>query len=583
MATYSKFLELVNGIARTIDLSSNTLQVQALQVGAILLSSSSSGTAGSTLVGDDNSYSNFTPAAATVKGALSGIDTALGSVVASTALDGTFRIKNTADNTKQIAFSAASITTSTTRTITMPDANVDLGKIGSAIQKDGSVAFTANQPMGGFKLTGLAAGTTAGDSVRYEQAILVSGANAFAANQSFGGFKATNLANPVSDQDAATKIYVDNLSQSLTWKTAVRAATTGTLPANTYANGTAGVGATLTGNSNGALTAQDGVTLIATDRLLVKNEATGANNGIYVLTQVGDGSNPYILTRAVDMDSASEFFAAAMQAGPEGATQGGFGFRQNTANPITVGTTAISFINFSVATSYSFNNGLALTGSTVNVVPGDNSLTATAGSLVVKLDGARAITVGGSGIGVNVDNSSIDISGNAVEIKAAGVTATKVNTNVFDQSTITGGAGSAAAVQNAPKISFAGVAGQSFSANTTYAVRYGLVSNSETAGRIYAADITTSSFDLFWVIGFIQTSGAVSSGGAVTVVRSGSITLQSADSNFVSTDTGKAVWLQASGAFSMTAPSSAGQAAAKLAIVTSTTTMDVQVGQVTVN
>lgn len=82
---------------------------------------------------------------------------------------------------------------------------------GAVIKKNGSVTYTANQPMGSFKLTGLAAGSTNGDSVRYEQVILVSGANAFGADQSMGTYKITNLGTPASSSDAATKGYVDGL------------------------------------------------------------------------------------------------------------------------------------------------------------------------------------------------------------------------------------------------------------------------------------------------------------------------------------------------------------------------------------
>lgn len=86
----------------------------------------------------------------------------------------------------------------------------------------------------------------------------------------------------------------------------VAAATTAALPANAYANGASGVGATLTASANGAFPAQDGVTLSVGSRLLVKNEVATANNGVYVLTTAGSVSTPWVLTRAVDFDTAAE-------------------------------------------------------------------------------------------------------------------------------------------------------------------------------------------------------------------------------------------------------------------------------------
>lgn len=96
-----------------------------------------------------------------------------------------------------------------------------------------------------------------------------------------------------------------------TW-TEADAITTAALPANTYDNGSSGVGATLTGNSNGALSAQDGVTLTMGQILVVKDEASALKNGVYELTQVGDGSNPYILTRTTATDSWAELTSLAV-------------------------------------------------------------------------------------------------------------------------------------------------------------------------------------------------------------------------------------------------------------------------------
>jgi len=120
------------------------------------------------------------------------------------------------------------------------------------------------------------------------------------------------------------------------------AATTTTLPACTYANGASGVGATLTGNSNGALSAQDGVTLVVNQRLLVKDQASGLQNGLYVLTQVGTGGTPFILTREVAMDTTGEFVNSVVYVS-SGSTNGGGLFKCTNASSPTVGTTAITF------------------------------------------------------------------------------------------------------------------------------------------------------------------------------------------------------------------------------------------------
>jgi hypothetical protein len=124
------------------------------------------------------------------------------------------------------------------------------------------------------------------------------------------------------------------------WKNPVRAKTTAALAANTYANGSSGVGATLTGNANGALAAQDGVTLVANDRLLVDHEATGSHNGIYAVTQVGDGSHPYILTRTTDADEGGELVNATCKIA-EGTLHADQEWQCKTNATITVGTTAL--------------------------------------------------------------------------------------------------------------------------------------------------------------------------------------------------------------------------------------------------
>lgn len=134
---------------------------------------------------------------------------------------------------------------------------------------------------------------------------------------------------------------------------AVLAATTAALPTATYNNGTAGVGATLTATVNGAFPALDGVAIPLNGRVLVKNQAAPAENGVYTLTTVGSAGAPWMLTRAVDFDTAAEMTVVANAlyavtvyvAG--GATQALRQFYLN-ATVTTVGTTAVGFTDSGV-------------------------------------------------------------------------------------------------------------------------------------------------------------------------------------------------------------------------------------------
>lgn len=149
----------------------------------------------------------------------------------------------------------------------------------------------------------------------------------------------TLLGTPTLSNDAVTKAYVDALIQGLNPKGSVVAATVAALNSNTYTSGV------ITASSNGAL-AIDGESPVVDDRVLVKNEVADYKNGIYTVTAVGNGSNPFILTRATDMDNASEI-KGAFTFVADGTINAGAGFVVNSVAPYVLGTTPITFTQFS--------------------------------------------------------------------------------------------------------------------------------------------------------------------------------------------------------------------------------------------
>jgi hypothetical protein len=171
---------------------------------------------------------------------------------------------------------------------------------------------------------------------------------------------------PANANDLVNKTYVDSIAAGLTFHAACNLATTAALPTVTYNNGSSGVGATLTASANGALTV-DSVTPSVGNRILVKDQASALQNGVYTVTTVGDGSTPFLLTRATDMNTSGSGYNQINSGNyfliTAGTVNTNTSWVQTTPLPITVGTTGLVFTQFaSGATAYTAGAGLTLFG-----------------------------------------------------------------------------------------------------------------------------------------------------------------------------------------------------------------------------
>ena len=296
--------------------------------------------------------------------------------------------------------------------VTIGSTNIALG--GTATSLAGLSSVTSTSFTGA--LTGTASGNVALNGSTMTGALILSG-------------------DPTADLGAATKQYVDNVATGINVHAACETATTAVLASCTYSNGTSGVGATLTATANASLNVA-GIggytTLSVGSRVLVKNQATQLQNGIYNVSDLGSASTPWILTRATDFDGSptSEVVAGDLTYVQEGTLAGtqwvqttvGTGHNTTPAyDYVIVGTDNIVFGQFAGAGSYTSGTGINIASNVISNT-GVTSLTTNTG-LSTNVSATGAVTVTNTGVTSNVAGTGISVSGatGAVTISASNI------------------------------------------------------------------------------------------------------------------------------------------------------------------
>lgn len=236
------------------------------------------------------------------------------------------------------------------------------------------------------------------------------------------GQRISNVGDPSAATDAANKQYVDNTAAGLDWKENVRAASTANM---TVASGVI----------NGAT--MDGVTLATGDRVLLKNQTTASENGIYLVAATGAA------TRATDADTSADIKNMVVRVS-EGTVNADTMWQLVTDN-VTLGTTALTYTQFGGGTSYTADGqGITLTGNQFSLVMDGTTLQKSASGIRVGsgaagngLTEALGVLSVGAGTGITVAADTVAVDTSVVVRKYAANCAATTNPQTFTHSLAT--------------------------------------------------------------------------------------------------------------------------------------------------
>ena len=303
-----------------------------------------------------------------------------------------------------------------------------------------AVATVSPAALGTSAITGISTQWARADHVHQFPTLAQLGAASRGANTDITSIALTSgtiSAIPNSGASIVNKDYVDSVVSNINFHTAVIAATTADLGTVVYANGTNGVGATLTKSSPFAAFVIDGISPTVGQRVLIKNQTTALQNGVYTVTDVGSPTTAWVLTRAADYD--------VIGIGPDQVQQGDqFLVVSGTLNatttwvlqntPATLGTSSLTFIQLGAgANVYTAGTGLSLAANQFSVsnVPIANGGSGQTSAQAALNAFAGAVTAGRylRGDGANVTMSQVvaaDITGALTSAQIAGISVTQV-------------------------------------------------------------------------------------------------------------------------------------------------------------
>jgi hypothetical protein len=363
-------------------------------------------------------------------------------------------------------FTAGSYTGASATTINLANTAVTAASYGAAsktltatVNAQGQLTAMAETPIAiaNTQVSGLGTMSTQNASAVAVTGGTINGTTIGATTAAAGTFTSVAMTSgtitsaPTNDTDIVNKLYADSIASGINFHQPCNYATTADLGTVTYNNGSSGVGATLTKTAPFATLSIDGGSPTVGQRILVKNQTNGAYNGVYTVTNVGSGVAGWILTRATDYDTSgagsNEIDQGDYLLVLAGTANGNTSWVQQTGLPITVGTTALVFVQFAAPITYSAGTGLTLAGTTFSitntgVTAGSYGIAASVPTLAINAQGqvtsasntpiaiAASQVTSGTFSNAFLTNSSVTVNGTAISLGASG-TITAANPNAL--------------------------------------------------------------------------------------------------------------------------------------------------------